>query len=504
MVAVVIQRGAALTVAGMALGSATFAQTTDNGRGEMPVQIREIERMHVTPRGVVYDSGDDFSPRGCQDIRTHTNADFSGGSYVAQLGFAQNEIAAVTYDVPAGQFPIRIDFTEMIFVTSNANTQTVTEWTIYFWDGDPETGIPVASYSSDDVILPHMRIGPGTAGLNLAFGIDPGDPEQIIISNTSGQARFSFGVQINRHNNPPNNPCLQAPPQTSNAFPTTDFGGLAAPGGNWLNGLNCGPFGCPPNGGWETFGGLSSACRPSGDWVMRATYTPVNCTPGVGACCISGVCSVQSQTNCVNQGGTYQGDGTSCATTNCPQSTQACCFQSTGGCLNLTPANCASAGGISGGPGTACATYVCFPMGACCLPDGSCVGPVSPSTCQSQGGTFQGNGSSCATVNCPDPVGACCFPTQFCLVLTEAECAAAGATWHGLGSDCDAPDICQAACPGDVNGDDVVNLTDLSTLLTNFGRSGDAQRSHGDLDGDQDVDLVDLATLLTNFGSSCP
>jgi hypothetical protein len=59
-------------------------------------------------------------------------------------------------------------------------------------------------------------------------------------------------------------------------------------------------------------------------------------------------------------------------------------------------------------------------------------------------------------------------------------------------------------CPGDVDGDGDADLTDLATLLTNFGTPSNATREMGDLDGDGDVDLTDLASLLTVFGSSCP
>lgn len=61
----------------------------------------------------------------------------------------------------------------------------------------------------------------------------------------------------------------------------------------------------------------------------------------------------------------------------------------------------------------------------------------------------------------------------------------------------------ETSCPGDVNGDNTVNLTDLATLLANFGVPSGATRSQGDLDDDGDVDLTDLATLLANFGTTC-
>ncbi|MBI5863516.1 MAG: CHRD domain-containing protein [Planctomycetes bacterium] len=58
-------------------------------------------------------------------------------------------------------------------------------------------------------------------------------------------------------------------------------------------------------------------------------------------------------------------------------------------------------------------------------------------------------------------------------------------------------------CPGDLNGDGLVDLVDLTRLLSNFGRTGAATPSDGDLDGDTDVDLADLTNLLSNFGSIC-
>jgi hypothetical protein len=61
-----------------------------------------------------------------------------------------------------------------------------------------------------------------------------------------------------------------------------------------------------------------------------------------------------------------------------------------------------------------------------------------------------------------------------------------------------------APCPGDVDGDGDVDLSDLATLLANFGVSGGATPEQGDLDGDEDVDLSDLAALLANFGATCP
>lgn len=56
----------------------------------------------------------------------------------------------------------------------------------------------------------------------------------------------------------------------------------------------------------------------------------------------------------------------------------------------------------------------------------------------------------------------------------------------------------------DVDCDGFVDLSDLATLLSNFGRSDNPPRSAGNLNGDSAIDLSDLATLLSGFGRSCP
>ena len=61
-----------------------------------------------------------------------------------------------------------------------------------------------------------------------------------------------------------------------------------------------------------------------------------------------------------------------------------------------------------------------------------------------------------------------------------------------------------APCPGDLDGDGDVDLSDLATILTNFGVAGGAQPEDGDMDNDGDVDLSDLAAFLNAFGASCP
>lgn len=59
------------------------------------------------------------------------------------------------------------------------------------------------------------------------------------------------------------------------------------------------------------------------------------------------------------------------------------------------------------------------------------------------------------------------------------------------------------ACVGDLDFDRVVDLADLSGLLSNFGLNGGAAFADGDFDADGDVDLADLGLLLSRFGTNC-
>lgn len=57
------------------------------------------------------------------------------------------------------------------------------------------------------------------------------------------------------------------------------------------------------------------------------------------------------------------------------------------------------------------------------------------------------------------------------------------------------------SCPGDTNGDQVIDLADLALTLSEYGQVG--QGFPGDLNNDGAVDLGDLALLLANFGEVC-
>ncbi|MBG79785.1 MAG: hypothetical protein CMJ39_03620 [Phycisphaerae bacterium] len=54
-------------------------------------------------------------------------------------------------------------------------------------------------------------------------------------------------------------------------------------------------------------------------------------------------------------------------------------------------------------------------------------------------------------------------------------------------------------CPGDVNGDQEINVEDILQLIGDWGQTG----TDSDVDGDDDVDTDDLLFMLSVFGEDC-
>ncbi|MBU0616324.1 MAG: hypothetical protein KKI02_01265, partial [Planctomycetes bacterium] len=105
--------------------------------------------------------------------------------------------------------------------------------------------------------------------------------------------------------------------------------------------------------------------------------------------------------------------------------------------------------------------------------------------------------------------------------ITQADLDAAGVTLTStmrIGftvNDADPQSIVEAAidafqivtfvcdeCLGDLDGDNDIDLADLSQLLAHYGLTGMTYED-GDLDGDGDVDLSDLSALLAVYGTTC-
>lgn len=479
-------------------------------------------------------------PGGSISTVTHSASQFTGMNVpaVLQLGFEEGEIAAASYAIPAGQFPIQIDTMEVLVARPPGIAQSVTtEWSILVWSGNPNTGQLVAQFSSDDVIIPHIVLGP-EGGVLVQALVDPTDPEQIIVDDIGNQS-FTIGFRIDAHN-VPGNPCLTAPPSDRNSFPTVDAGpglpgNVSAPTQNWIDavdGIFC-QLGCGV--GWFTFQAFPAMCTPSGDWNIRASYCSVSgaqigacclpdgkCLEGIGggtcsaldgdhqgngttcagsscpvllgACCdpVNGTCSDGVvEADCLSGGDTFQGEGSDCVSDPCPEPTGACCLGGAN-CLSATESLCVSGGFDYAGNGSQC-PGACA-LGACCNPtDGTC----SESTnfdCTSDGGNYLGAGTSCMPNQCPQPTGACCNvgPSQTCFPgQTAAACSGIG-DWAGPGTTCPC-----AGCstPGDLDGDGDIDLIDLAEFTACFGPIVPVGCECADMDDSGGVDLVDWAAL---------
>jgi hypothetical protein len=192
---------------------------------------------------------------------------------------AQTEIAAASYVLTAAD-SLRLDSAQSVWGTNGATIPTTTQWSLFVWQGTPNTGTLVISVSSDGISIPHLVMPPGTSAVVEEVDFLPDAPDNIVIMD-NGSHTFSIGFRIDHHNQQTGNPCTIAPPSCCNAFPSVDTSGLSASTRNWLFGVNCGPIGCPDNGGWSTFAALRSFCRPTGDWNLRATYMPSYATAEV-------------------------------------------------------------------------------------------------------------------------------------------------------------------------------------------------------------------------------
>ncbi len=127
----------------------------------------------------------------------------------------------------------------------------------------------------------------------------------------------------------------------------------------------------------------------------------------------------------------------------------ACCV-SNGSCSEATDIDCATAGGTFHGDGSTCAPGLCpQPIGICCLCE-QCE-RLDEQTCITQGGTFFRVVLACEDVEpCPTlPIGACCHPDDTCDIRTQCSCENLGGFYFGDLTDCSAgtPSV-YSASPG--------------------------------------------------------
>ncbi len=133
------------------------------------------------------------------------------------------------------------------------------------------------------------------------------------------------------------------------------------------------------------------------------------------------------------------------------------------------------------------------PIGAACLPDGSCMEGLTEAQAVDMGGFWNGAGSDCASSQC---LGACYIPsTQQCVQFDSATCGLVGGIWSGPGTtDCTNP------CPADLTLDGNLDFFDVSAFLSAFQMS-DPQ---ADFDDNGEFDFFDVSAFLAAFSEGCP
>ena len=175
--------------------------------------------------------------------------------------------------------------------------------------------------------------------------------------------------------------------------------------------------------------------------ALLAAWGP--CPEAGGACCLPDhACIVSSESECAAQGGTFQGEGTTCEVDFCG----VCCIpgKNKDDCDVFSddlyiPSSCDAQGGYFLGECTYCAGFCDFVnWGGCCLPDGTCI-ETTDFKCEFEGGQFLGEGGiSCDCLDCePAPVGACCVLGIECQELNAFDCDFAEGQWQGPGTVCE-------------------------------------------------------------------
>ncbi len=193
-----------------------------------------------------------------------------------------------------------------------------------------------------------------------------------------------------------------------------------------------------------------------------------------GACCLENsdghwFCIQTNSDHCEHEGGAWHGSGSECAGEQCPQDMiGACCML--GGCLPSGQSSCEGFFGVWFGPGSTCDMVSCSDeSGACCIttPNGEviCV-ELGEWECGEEGGEWLGPDTVCDDAACSKPMmGACCI-NGGCLMLSADDCDMVHGIRHEI--PCDQVE-CPAYCPGDVNGDGVVDVNDILIVLSDWG-----------------------------------
>lgn len=223
-------------------------------------------------------------------------------------------------------------------------------------------------------------------------------------------------------------------------------------------GTNCATASCQPMGaccgvdGSCSDGTPSSCNEASGLFFFQGVGTTcmsLSC-PDTGACCkVDGTCTDVAQSSCDEASGffNFQGFTTACVDEDCPI-TGACCTQF--GCLEVGQQDCINNMGSYAGDGTICFGQGDCDPGVCCLVDldvmsnALCIETTRVDCAFEPGGLFNDSVTSCGIGTCPVR-GACCTSSG-CKELTTGQCATSNGTYIGDGQLCETGTCQPAAC----------------------------------------------------------
>lgn len=181
------------------------------------------------------------------------------------------------------------------------------------------------------------------------------------------------------------------------------FGGIyAGDGALCTSGVCAGVGACCEFDGACNLDVASECTAAGGDFQGGGTDCDPNpCPEPTGACCSGGGC-LENQTQAFCEDSllaTYAGHGTECADDVCVPGS--CCLPD-GSCQDVIEVDCTGLGGTFNGPGTDCNTTTCpQPRGACCV-NQSCVADQFETNCKGfPGGEWAGPFTTCFADLCP-------------------------------------------------------------------------------------------------------
>lgn len=214
-----------------------------------------------------------------------------------------------------------------------------------------------------------------------------------------------------------------------------------------------------PNWPTSTDGYLSVEFTMNLEPFTAYDFAELSITPLVpsGCCCVEispGVWTTteMSETDCIAQGGIYQGDGVGCTAPTPPMG--ACCTAA--GCDYTADCDCDLMGGVFYA-GMSCQGAPCAPEGCCCFQD-SDTGTwwyqmMSEANCYQMSGYYAGDGYECGGEVVP--MGACCVEhddgEQLCFETSLCHCDALSGMFFD-GWDCDDDPVLQKCPPPEVDG----------------------------------------------------